>query len=338
MATEKSLVQMDGPKKTAILLLALGEQFASEVFKRMNRKELTAVSKAMVDLETVPKDVVESVLREYYQTMITGRETIRGGQEAVKNLLLPNLDDDTAKYLTDVLGLESGPVPFKDIGKVSPRLLAQILRNEHPQTLALIIGNLPSDSAAKLLTSLPAGVRTEILLRLANLEAVPEEMLMAVDKVLQSQLIAMGGKEGKKVGGVNAVAEILNAVDRATEEEVLAEIDEDSPGMADDIRNLMFVFDDVVNLDDRSVRELLKEISNEDLTLALRGSKDDLQDLFFRNMSERAGGMIKEDLEVMGPTRLSDVEEAQQNIVKIVRQLEDEGRIVVSRGGGDVFI
>lgn len=338
MATEKSLVQMDGPKKAAILLLALGEQFASEVFKRMDRKELTAVSKAMVDLETVPKDVVESVLREYYQTMITGRETIRGGQEAVKNLLLPNLDDDTAKYLTDVLGLESGPVPFKDIGKVSPRLLAQILRNEHPQTLALIIGNLPSDSAAKLLTSLPAGVRTEILLRLANLEAVPEEMLMAVDKVLQSQLIAMGGKEGKKVGGVNAVAEILNAVDRATEEEVLAEIDEDSPGMADDIRNLMFVFDDVVNLDDRSVRELLKEISNEDLTLALRGSKDDLQDLFFRNMSERAGGMIKEDLEVMGPTRLSDVEEAQQNIVKIVRQLEDEGRIVVSRGGGDVFI
>jgi len=338
MPNDNILANMDGPKKTAILLLALGEQFASEVFKRMERQELTMVSKAMVELDTVPKEVVEAVLREYYHTMVNGRETIRGGQDAVKRLLLPNLDSDTAKYISDALSLDSGPVPFKDIGKVSPKLLAQILRNEHPQTLALIVGNLPSDSAAQLLTNLPAGVRTEILMRLANLEAVPEEMLLAVDKVLQSQLIAMGGKEGKKVGGIQAVAEILNAVDRSTEEEVLAEIEEDQPGMADEIRNLMFVFEDVKNLDDRSIRELLKEISNEDLSMALRGAKEEMKDLIFRNMSERAANMIREDLEIMGPTRLSDVESAQQNIVKIVRRLESEGRVVVSRGGGDVFV
>lgn len=329
---------LNGPQKTAILLLSLGEQFASEVFKRMDKKELTAVSKAMVDLGTVPKETVEAVLREYYQSMISGRESIRGGQDAVKRLLLPNLDSETAKYVSDVLNLESGPVPFDEIGKVSPKLLAQILRNEHPQTLALIVGNLPPDGGAELLTSLPAGVRTEILLRLANLEAVPEEMLMTVDKVLQRQIIAMGGKEGKKVGGVHAVAEILNAVDRATEEEVLSEIEEESPGMSDEIRNLMFVFEDVKNLDDRSVRELLKEISNEDLSMALRGAKDDLRELFFKNMSERAANMIREDLEVMGPTRLSEVEAAQQNIVKIVRRLENEGRVVVSRGSGDLFV
>ncbi len=332
------ITSLNGSQKTAILLLSLGEQFASEVFKRMDKKELTAVSKAMVELGTVPKETVEAVLRDYYQSMISGRESIRGGQEAVKRLLLPNLDSETAKYVSDVLNLESGPVPFDEIGKVSPKLLAQILRNEHPQTLALIVGNLPADSGAELLTSLPAGVRTEILLRLANLESVPEEMLMAVDKVLQRQIIAMGGKEGKKVGGVHAVAEILNAVDRATEEEVLSEIEEESPGMSDEIRNLMFVFEDVKNLDDRSVRELLKEISNEDLSMALRGAKDDLRELFFKNMSERAANMIREDLEVMGPTRLSEVEAAQQNVVKIVRRLENEGRVVVSRGSGDLFV
>ena len=328
----------EGAKKTAVLLLALGEQFAAEVFKRMERQELAAVSRAMVDLETVPKELVEEVLREYYHAMVTGREMIRGGQDAVKRLLLPNVDSDTAKYVSDYLNLDTGPAPFREIGKVSPKLLAQILRNEHPQTLALIIGNLQSEQAADLLTNLPAGVRVEVLMRLAKLEAVPEEMLVAVDKVLQSQLIAMGGKEGKKVGGIQSVAEILNAVDRSTEEEVLAEIEEESPTMAEEIRNLMFVFEDCKTLDDRSIREVLKEISNEDLTMALRGANDELKTLFFKNMSERAANMIREDLEIMGPTRLSDVETAQQNIVKIVRRLEGEGRIMISRGGGDVFV
>ncbi len=340
MAKEEqvNLANLSGAKKTAVLLLSLGEQFASEVFKRMERQELAAVSQAMVELETVPKELVEAVLREYYRDLVTGRELIRGGHDAVKRLLLPNVDSDTAKYVSDFLNLDTGPIPFKEINKVSPKLLAQILRNEHPQTLALILGNLRSEQAADLLTKLPAGVRTEVLMRLARLEAVPEDMLMAVDRVLQSQLIAMGGKEGKKVGGIQSVAEILNAVDRSTEEEVMAEIEEESTAIAEEIRNLMFVFEDVKTLDDRSMRELLKEISNEDLTMSLRGANEELRNLFFRNMSERAGNMIKEDLEVMGPTRLADVEAAQQNIVKIVRRLEGEGRVTVSRGGGDVFV
>ena len=148
----------------------------------------------------------------------------------------------------------------------------------------------------------------------------------------------MGGKEGKKVGGINSVAEILNAVDRATEEEVLSEIEEESQQMADDIRNLMFVFEDIKALDDRSIRELLKDISNEELTKALKGASDDLKDKFLKNLSERAAGMIREDLEIMGPVKLSEVEGAQQNIVKTVRRLETEGRIAISRGGGDEFI
>ena len=160
-----------------------------------------------------------------------------------------------------------------------------------------------------------------------------------MDKVLTSQLIAMGGKEGKKVGGVQSVAEILNAVDRATEEEVLSEIEEDSAQMAEDIRNLMFVFEDCKNIDDKGIREVIRETQQEDLILALRGASDELKEKFFRNMSERAANMIREELEYMGPTKLSDVEGAQQNIVKVVRRLEAENKVVVNRGGNsDIFV
>lgn len=329
---------LSGPQKTAVLLLSLGDNFAAEIFKRMERPEIAAVSKAIMDMEAIDKSVIEEILREYHHALITGQEIIRGGQDTLKRLLTNNLDSETTKYVSDLLSLDAGPIPFRELDKVSPRMLAQILRNEHPQTLALIVGHMKTDQGASLLSSLPAGVRCDVLMRLARLEAVPEEMLMAVDKVLQSQLIAMGGKEGKKVGGVAAVAEILNAVDRATEEEVLSEIEEESSQMAEEIRNLMFVFEDVKDLDDRAIREILKEISNEDLTMSMRGAPEELRELFFKNMSERAATMIREDLEIMGPTRLSDVEAAQQNIVKTVRRLEAEGRVVVSRGGGDVFV
>ncbi|MCA1946251.1 MAG: flagellar motor switch protein FliG [Desulfovibrio sp.] len=330
--------RLKGPTKTAILLLAMGDKFTTEIFKRMDRHEISTVSKAMVDLATVPKEQVEEVVREYHRALITGQEMITGGEDAVKRMLTKALDPDTAKYIMDHLNLDHGPAPFRELENVSPRILAQILRNEHPQTLALILGHLSSDQAAQLISNLPAGVRPEILMRLARLEAVPEEMLVEVDKVLQAQLIAMGGKEGKKVGGVQAVAEILNAVDRATEEEVLSEIEEESAQMAEEIRNLMFVFEDIRTLDDRHIRELLKEISNEDLTLALKGASDELQQKFFGNLSERASAMIKEDLEIMGPVRLSDVEAAQQSVVKTVRRLEVENRIQISRGSGDVFV
>jgi flagellar motor switch protein FliG len=332
------MADFTGPQKTAIVLLALGEKFTAEVFKRMERNEIAAVSKAMLETDSVPREQVLEVLKEYNEALAYGAELLVGGPDMVKRLLTKALDSETAKYIMDSLDLDSGPTPFQELENVSPRILAQILRNEHPQTLALILGHLHPDQAADLISHLPGGVRAEVLMRLAKLEAVAEEMLMEVDKVLQSQLIAMGGKEGKKVGGVPAVAEILNAVDRNTEEEVLSEIEEESTQMAEDIRNLMFVFEDIKAVDDIAIRELLKEVSNEDLTIALKGASDDLKDKFFKNLSERASTMIKEDLEIMPPKKLSEVEAAQQNIVKTVRRLEDEGKIVISRGGSDVFV
>ncbi len=331
-------MELTGTQKTAVLLLALGDKFTAEVFKRMERREIAAISKAVIDLDTVSKDTVEDVLRTFHQDLVTGKDLIIGGQDSLKRMLMKNLDGETAKYIMDSLNVESGPAPFKELEKVSPKLLSQMLRNEHPQTLALILGHLSPEQAASLLIMLPAGVRAEVLIRLAKLESVPEDMLVEVDRVLQSQLIAMGSKEGKKVGGVQSVAEILNAVDRATEEEVLAEIEEDSAQMAEDIRNLMFVFEDIKGLDDRSVREILKETSNEELTLALRGASDELKECIFRNMSERGANMVREELEFMGPTKLSDVEQAQQNIVKIVRRLEGEGKVTINHGSGDIFL
>ncbi|MFP4316637.1 MAG: flagellar motor switch protein FliG [Desulfovibrionales bacterium] len=331
--------KLNGPQKTAVLLLTLGEEFAGQVFKNLGRKEIARVSRAMAEMETVSKEIVESVLEEFNESISNGKQLLTAGPDEVKKLVTNTLDSETAKYVLDSLDLDCGDAPFKDLENVSPKLLAQILRNEHPQTLALVIGHLPSDLGAQLLQNLPVGIRPEVLMRLAKLEAVPEDMLMDVDKVLQSQLIAMGGKEGKKVGGAMAVAEILNAVERAIEEEILAEIEEESAQLADDIRQLMFVFEDINILDDRSIRELLKEISNDELTLALKGASEELKAKFFGNLSQRAGTMIKEDLEIMGPVRLSDVEMAQGNIVKTVRRLEDEGRIVVAgKGGGDVLI
>jgi len=332
-------MELRGTQKIAVLLLALGDKFTADVFKRMDRREITAISKAIVGLEAVGKEEVEGVLREFHTSLVEGLDVVSGGEDAAKRMLTANLDSETAKYIMDTLNLEVGPVPFRELERVSPRLLTQLLRNEHPQTLALILGHLKSDQAANMLTMLPAGVRAEVLMRLARLESVPEDMLVEVDRVLQSQLIAMGGKEGKKVGGVQSVAEILNQVDRATEEEVLSEIEGESTQMAEDIRNLMFVFEDCKLLDDRGMRELLKEVANDDLTLALKGASEDLKDRFFKNMSERAGTMIREELEFMGPARLSEVETAQQSIVKVVRKLEASGKIVINRGGGgDVFI
>jgi flagellar motor switch protein FliG len=329
---------LSGTQKIAVLLLALGESYATQAFQEMEQQEIVQVSKAMAELDSVPQETVQSVLQEFTSNYNYGQTTLFGGPSQMRKILSKSLDQEVADNVINSLEYDFGPAPFKGLEKFSPNLMAQLLSNEHPQTLALVLGHLESGNAAEVIQKLPSGVRAEVLMRLARLESVPLDMLYEVDKVLQDQLKAMGG-EGQKVGGVQSVAEILNAVDRSTEEEVLSDIEEESAQMAEDIRELMFVFEDIKNIDDRAVRELLKEISNDDLTLALKGASEDLQQKFFKNLSERAAGMIQEDLEIMGPVRLSDVENAQRSIVREVRRLEAEGRIVLAgKGGEDVLV
>ncbi|MFW6178081.1 MAG: flagellar motor switch protein FliG, partial [Desulfohalobiaceae bacterium] len=315
-----------------------GENYASQIFQEMEQQEIVQVSKAMAEMDTVTKETIESVLKELTSKYHYGQKTIFGGPSQMRKILSKSLDQEAVEGVINSLEYNFGPAPFKDLENFSPNLMAQLLSSEHPQTLALILGHLSPGKAAELIQLLPSGVRAEVMMRLAKLESVPLDMLYEVDNVLQEQLKAMGG-EGQKVGGVQSVAEILNAVDRSTEEEVLSDIEEESAQMAEDIRELMFVFEDIKDIDDRAVRELLKEISNDDLTLALKGASEDLQQKFFQNLSERAAGMIQEDLEIMGPVRLSDVENAQRGIVREVRRLEAEGRIVLAgKGGEDVLV
>ncbi len=338
MPRNKLPKKLSGIEKTAVLLLAIGEDRAKKVFQHLNEDEILKIGKAMVELKDIPSKVIEEVLQEFTNTFQSGERILPGGEEQAKRFLARIFDEKTAEKLLSKAETTVKAPPFKELENYSPNLIAQILSHEHPQTLALILGHLSPSHAAEVLKLLPEGIRAEVLMRLAKLESVPLEMLYEVDKVLKEQLEAMGG-EGQKVGGIQAVAEIINALDRSTEEEILSEIEEESPQMAEEIRELMFVFEDIKNLDDRAIREILKEVSNEELTLALKGASDELKEKFFKNLSERAARMIKEDLEIMGPVRLSDVERAQKNIVRIVRKLEAEGRIVLAgKGGEDVLI
>lgn len=324
--------------KVAILLLCLGDEFIAETFKQMEREEVAAISKAILELPVVSQTEVNEVLREFHTELSNSVDSVTGGKEILKKLLSKTLDVDTARYIFDILNLERGTTPFRELATTSTRILVQILSGEHPQTVALLLGHLPSEKAAEILVKLPEGLKIEVAKRLANLEPVPEEILIDVDTALKQQILAMGGSEGRKVGGVSAVAEILNATDRATEEVILTELEEENPQMATKIRDLMFVFEDIKTIDDKGIREILKEINTQELAVALRSASEALKNKILTNMSERASATLLEDMEVMGPARLADIEAAQQNIVKTVRKLEEENRILISRGSNDVFV
>lgn len=324
-----------GPQKAAIVLLALGENFMAEAFKRMDRSEIMAASRAMLTTESVPQEDVLAVLQEFQKQLASKAGLLIGGLKRVQKLLIKTLPPETAQDILDALDL--APVPFQKLENVSPTILAQILRNEHPQTLALITGHLRPDQAAKLLQALPSDLHAEVLMRLARLEAVDKETLLEMDRVLQDQLTAIGAQKRKNAGGVGAVARILNAMDRAAQKKILSEIEHTSAQLADSLRNQLFLFEDLRTLDDRSLHSLLKQVSNEDLTASLKTASHALKEKFFNNLSERAAA-IKKALKTTGPMRLSDVQAAQQTILKTARRLESKGNIVLGRNEEDILV
>ena len=329
---------LSGTDKVAIVLLSMGDEFIAETFKHLEKDEVAAISKSILNLKTIDTETVSTIMQEFHLALSSMVESVTGGRETVKRVLNKTLDTETAKYILDTLNLEREAIPFKELSTVSPRILSQILRNEHPQTVALILAHLQNEKAAEVLMQLPEGLKIEVTKRLATLDAIPEEILLDVDHALQKQIMAMGGTEGRKVGGLSTVAEILNATDRATEELVLTELEEENPQIASKIRELMFVFEDILDIDDKGIREMLKEVNMQDLAMSLRTASSELKAKILSNMSERAGKMLEEDMEVMGPARVADIEAAQQRIVKVVRTLEADGRIMISRGANDVLI
>ncbi|MEN8257058.1 MAG: flagellar motor switch protein FliG [Thermodesulfobacteriota bacterium] len=330
---------LSGPEKAAVFLLMLGEDYASEVFKRLDDEEIRNVGRQMAKIDRVDKEDVASLLAEF-KTDSGGGDIFLSGDDMLESALRRALSGDKAGEILEDIRSDWRLTLFQKARKLDPKVLVNFLRNEHPQTVALVLSVLDNIQASSILAELKEEVQVEVIMRMAELDKVSPEILVEIDRVLQEELLSVEGMEGQRLGGVETVAEILNNADRSLEAQILEGVEEQRESLAEEIRRLMFVFEDLLGVDDRGIMAVLKEVSTEDLKLALKTSSDELKDKIFGNMSQRAVEMLKEDMEIMGPTRIKDVEAAQQAIIKIAKRLEQEGKVQLAAGGGgeDEFV
>ncbi|MCK5228633.1 MAG: flagellar motor switch protein FliG, partial [Desulfobulbaceae bacterium] len=304
---DASIDNLSGPEKAAVFLLTLGEDFTSKVFQRLDEEELKVVGRQMAKMDHVDQEDITALLNEFKGDS-GASDLFLSGDDMLENALKTALNSDKASAILDEIRSDWKLTLFQKARKLEPKVLVNFLRNEHPQTVALVLAVLEHSQAASVLSELKEDTQVEVVMRMAELDKVSPEILVDVDRVLQEELLSVEGMEGQKLGGVEAVAEILNNADRALEASVLEGVEEQRESLAEEIRKLMFVFEDLVNVDDRGVMAILKEVSTDDLKLALRTASEELKELIFRNMSSRAVEMLKEDMEIMGPVRLKDVE------------------------------
>lgn len=329
---------LTGPQKAAVFLLSMGEQFTSQIFGKLDDDEIKKLGRAMSHIEGTSPDVVQEVMSEFSNLMSSPLEITAKGDAFVKKIISQSVTEERAENILDEIGSDLGPTPFESLGDIDSRVLANFIQNEHPQTIALILAHMNPGKAAEMISEFSENLQTDVLMRVANLETVPHSVINEIESVLQEEVNALGSVETKKVGGPTTVAEILNHVDHATENNILIKIEEDRLELANDIRKLMFIFDDLTEVDDRGIRNILREISNEELTLSLKTASEALKKKILSNLSERAASIIMEDLEVMGPVRLADVERAQQTVLRVAKKLEAEGKIVLGKGGEETFV
>jgi flagellar motor switch protein FliG len=327
-----------GPEKSAILLLSLGEDIAPLVFKFMDDQEIQRVSNYMSYIRNVEVETVNQILSEFAQMAGSVGGVVAGGKEYVRKLLMKALDQDKAAWIINNLSIPTLETGLEALRWLDAKTIARFLQGEHPQTVAVILAHLDAAQAGTVLTSLPAGMQAEVLLRIAKLERIPPGIIQELDKVLRNELRATGALETGQVGGTQTVAEILNNVDQSSEREIMEQLEELNAGLADEIRQLMFIFEDLLTVDDRGMQQILKEVANEDMTLALKTASEDLKEKILRNMSKRAADMLREELEVMGPVRVSDVESAQHKILQTTKRLEAEGRLVLGGKGDNAVV
>lgn len=330
---------LSGRQKAAILLLGLGEDVAASVLQHCSEFELQQLSQEITHLGDIPGEVTENIAREFADT-VGHKMVFSGGRDYLRNVLVKTMGANKADSFLDKVRDSLRHKPFGNLSHVDPKVIASFIRNEHPQTIALILAHLDPERSAEIITLLPEGIQGDIMLRVASLEAVPREMIDEIETVLDGELKTTGGMASEGLGGIKAVAEVINNLDKNSESTIMTVIEETDPEMADEIRKLMFTFDDLIDVDDRGIQSILKEINNEDLLLALKSTTDEVKNKIYKNMSQRAASMIQDDLEALGPVRLSDIEKAQQGIVKVARKLEEEGKIIIATkgGGGDVVV
>jgi flagellar motor switch protein FliG len=331
---ETSSTGLTGPEKAAIFLLTLGEDFTSQVFQRLDEEEIKTIGRQMAKVDKIEKEDIAALLEEF--KMDAGASDLYlSGNELLEQALKRALNLEKANAILDEIRSDWKLTFFQKARKLEPKVLSNFLRNEHPQTIALVLSVLDHGQAAAVLGELHEDIQVEIILRMAELDKVSPEILADLDLVLQDELLSIESMEGQRLGGVQTVAEILNNTERTLEASILEGVEEQRESLADEIRKLMFVFEDLRVLDDRGIMAILKEVSTEDLKVALRTSSGELKNKIFKNMSSRAVEMLKDDMEIMGPVRVKDVEASQQAILRIAKRLEQEGKLRLMIGGGD---
>ncbi len=324
---------LTGYEKAAVFLASIGEEAASKVLQALDMKYVENITKKMAKLNSIRRSTIDSVIDEITD-LITNGDIIVSGDAFIKRVLVKSFGEDSAQKVMELATKKSA---LDSLKWVDAKTISNFLLTEHPQTIALIISLLEPQKAAEVFVLLPEGLRNEVSYRIATTERIPESVIDELNVLLKGH-IDIGGGAGKKIEGAKTLAEILNHCDRATESKVLDTVEEKSSSIADSVRQLMFVFDDLAGLDDRSIQMLLKEVSSEDLTLALKTASQALKDKLFKNMSQRASELLKEDMQTRGPARVSDVEKAQLSIVKAARKLESEGKIILAGKGDEELV
>jgi len=327
--------QLEGLTKAAILLLSLGSDNAAIVLKQLDQETVQEVTRELAGLGRVPPDLLNAVIAEFYHTMIASQYASEGNLEFAKQILTQSMEAKTAERVLQQIQTQVQKTPFAFLQRAESENLLTFIQDEHPQTIALIVCHLPYHKAAEIMGGLPMQKQIEVIKRIANMEQTNPEVIREVERGLESRLANMLVQSMEKAGGVPTVSEILNLADRATEKAILEGLEADDPDLVEQIRRLMFVFEDIMLVNDKGIQSVLKEVDNDELTLALKTASPELQAKIFANMSERAAALIKEDMQFMGPVRVSDVEAAQQRIVDIVRRLEEAGDVVIQGRGGD---
>ena len=336
---QPTTVKLTGEQKAAVLMVALGPEISAEVFKEMKEETVEQVTLQIANLKKVSPADRDSVMEECYTLSMAEEYISQGGVEYAREILERALGDQKAVEIINRLQGALQMTPFDFVKRTDPQQLLNFIQNEHPQTIALILAHLTSDHAATILSALPTEVQVDVATRIAILDRATPDIIMEIEKVLERRIASVFTQELTAAGGVRSVAEVLNRVDRSTEKAIMEKLEETNPELADEIKRLMFVFDDILLIDDRSIQQILREVDQKDLVLALKGAGEEVKAKILKNMSARARAMINEDMEVMGPVRLKATEEAQQKIVNIIRQLEEMGEIVVARGGEEeVFV
>jgi flagellar motor switch protein FliG len=327
--------ELDGITKAAVLLLAVGPDDAALLLKQLAPDMVEAVTRELAGLGRVPQELSNAVVEEFYNVTMASQYATEGNLEYAKQILSNSLEAKTADRVLQQIQTQVQKKPFSFLQRAESENVLTFIQEEHPQTIALILCHLPHHKAAEILVGLPMQKQLEVIKRIANMEQTNPDVIKEVERGLESRLANMLMQSMEKAGGVPTVAEILNLADRSTEKTIMEGLESEDPDLVEQIRRLMFVFEDILLVNDKGIQAVLKEIDNDELALALKTASQELQAKIFANMSERASSLIKEDMQYMGPVRVSDVEAAQQRIVDVVRRLEESGDVIIQGRGGD---